>query len=74
MSTNKRLGELERRIRERAPEPSERGEVRARMSEQLSRLAAARRGELSDGEEADVRAFWAAFERRAAEARGEGLT
>ncbi len=42
------------------------------MSEQLSRLAAARRGELSEGEEAEVRAFWAAFERRLAETRGEG--
>jgi hypothetical protein len=68
----RRIEALERRMQERSPGSPDRGEVRARMSEQLSRLAAARRGELSDGEEAEVRAFWAAFERRAAEARGEG--
>ena len=44
------------------------------MSGQLSRLAAARRGELDAEDEAEVRTFWAAFRRRAAEARGEGLT
>ena len=65
----KRIQDLERRARELAPG---RGEVRARMSEQLSRLAAARRGELDAQEEAEVHAFWAAFERRAAEVRGEG--
>ena len=66
----RRIQDLERRARELlAPG---RGEVRARMSEQLSRLAAARRGELDAEDEAEVHAFWAAFERRAAEARGEG--
>ncbi len=56
----------------RAHRPGTSTEARARMSEQLSRLAAARRGELDAEEEAEVRYFWAAFERRAAEARGEG--
>jgi hypothetical protein len=68
----RRIEALERRMRERSSGSPARGEVREYLSEQLSRLAAARRGELSEGEEAEVRAFWAAFERRAAEARGEG--
>ncbi len=67
----RRIEALERRARERRP-ASGGAEIREYMSEQLSRLAAARRGELSDGEEAEVRAFWAAFERRVAETRGEG--
>ncbi len=67
-----RIRDLERRIQERSPGSPGRGEVRARMSEQLSLLAAARRGELDAEEEAEVHAFWAACERRAAEARGEG--
>ena len=37
-----------------------------------ARPEAARRGELDAEEEAEVHTFWAAFERRAAEARGEG--
>ena len=65
----RRIEALERRIQERSPD---RGEVREYMSEQLSRLAAARRGELDAEDEARVRGFWAAFERQAAEARGEG--
>ena len=69
----RRIGALERRARQRRP-ASGGAQIRGYTSDQLSRLAAARRGELSDGEEAEVRAFWAAFERRAAEARGEGLT
>ncbi len=67
-----RIRDLERRIQERSPGSPGRGEVRARMSEQLSRLAAARRGDLDAEEEAQVRAFWAAFGRRAAETQGEG--
>ena len=68
----RRIQDLERRARELAAGPSERGEVREYMSKQLSRLAAARRGELDAEEEAEVHAFWAAFERRADEIRGGG--
>jgi hypothetical protein len=66
----RRIEDLERRAEALAPEV--RGEVRARMGEQLARLAAVRRGLLDAEEEAEVRAFWTAFERRAAEARGGG--
>jgi len=67
----RRIEALERRAREWRPASGD-AEIRGLLNEQLSRLAAARRGELSEVEEAEVRAFWAAFERRAAEARGEG--
>ena len=65
----RRIEALERRAE--ALDPG-RGERRARMGEMLSLLAAARRGRLDEQEEPEVRAFWAAFERRAAEAKGGG--
>ena len=68
----RRIEALERRARERAPETSGRGEARERMREHLDRLVALRRGELSEEEEAEVRAVDAAIRRRMAEMRGEG--
>ena len=70
----KRIEDLERRAQSLDPEAldPERAERRARIGEMLSRMAAGRRGLLDEHEEAEVRAFWAAFERRAAEARGGG--
>ena len=68
----RRIEDLERRARALDPDHGSGAEVRARMGEQLARLAAARRGLLDEHEEAEVRAFWAAFERRAVEARGGG--
>ena len=68
----RRIEALERRARERTPEPSGRSEARERMREHLGRLVALRRGGLSAEEEAEVRAVDAAIRRRMAEIRGEG--
>ena len=75
----RRVQDLERRAQALDPEALDpealdpgRAERRARMGEQTARLAAARRGLLDEHEEAEVRAFWAAFERRGAEIRGGG--
>ena len=67
-----RLERLERETQERAPEPSGRSEARERMREHLDRLAAYRWGELSEEEEAEVRAVDVAVRRRMAELWGEG--
>ena len=75
MSTKGRLERLEREARGRAPEPSGHSEeAMERLREHLDRLAAARRGTLTEEEEAEVRAVDAAIWRRMAELRGEGLT
>ena len=74
MSTKGRLERLEREARGRAQEYSGRSEARERMREHLGRLVAARRGTLTEEEEAEVRAVDAAIWRRIAELRGEGTS
>lgn len=68
-----RLEVLEARARGRLPEAPERGEAGERMREHLDRLAAVRRGNLPDEEEAEVWATHAIIERRMAGIRGEGV-
>ena len=68
----RRIRDLERRAQERVPGASGRSEAMKRLVEHLGRLAASRRGELSEEEEAEVRATDAAIRRRMAEIRGEG--
>ena len=72
MSMERRVGQLERRVR--SPGYSGRSEAMKRLLEHLSRLAALRRGELSEEEGAEVRAANAAIRRRMAELRGEGAS
>jgi hypothetical protein len=71
VSMERRLGELERRLRERAAGSSGRSEAMERLVEHLGRLAACRRGVLSEEEEAETRAA-DAIRRRMFEIRGEG--
>ena len=69
----KRIRDLERRALGLAAGPSSgRSEAMERLVEHLGLLAALRRGELSEEEEAEVRAVDAAIRRRMAEMRGEG--
>ena len=76
MSMERRVGELERRVRERAPERRGDGAARAYMSGFLRRYAAAKqRGAITEELQAEADAVRAALERRrGAETRGEGLT
>ncbi len=70
MNLRRRLEDLER-LPPRTPRgPSE---ARRRMEEHLDRLAALRRGELSEEEAAEVEATDAAIESRMAAIRGEGV-
>lgn len=70
MSISRRLEALEEKIR---PHPVHAGSsaARERMREHLDRIAALRRGESSEEEEAEVEAVSAAVERRLDEIRGE---
>ena len=66
----RRIGALEGRRRQRQPERST--DARERMKAHLDRLAALRRGELSEVEAAKVEATNAAIERRMRELWWEG--
>jgi hypothetical protein len=68
----KRIRDLERRALGLAAGPSGRSEAMERLVEHLGRLAALRRGELSEEEEAEVTTADAGVRRRMAEIRGGG--
>ena len=69
----RRIEALEWRALELAAGPSSgRSEAMKRLVAHLGRLAALRRGELSEEEEVEVRAADASIQWRMAEARGEG--
>jgi hypothetical protein len=71
-SLGRRLEALEgRMLWQRRPESSTASSARERMKAHLDRLAALRRGELSEEEAAEVEALNAAFRRRLAAIRGK---
>ena len=62
------------RLEARTPTPTRSSDARRRMKRHLDRLAAWRRGELSDEEAAEVEAETAAIEDRVREIRGGGAS
>jgi hypothetical protein len=73
---HRRIEDLERQVRPQR-QPGRSTAVREYMEVHLKRVAAFRRGELSEEESAEVEAMNAAFEqereRRTGESRGEGV-
>ena len=69
---HRRIDALEERGRQRRPPRS--SEAQERMKRHLARLAAWRRGELSEEEAAAVEAETAAVQDRLAQQRGEGTS
>lgn len=69
---SQRLEALEQRTGRRPPASS--SWAREHMKEHLDRIAASRRGELTQEEEAEVEAASAAIQRRMAEIGGEGAS
>ena len=67
---HRRIDALEERARQRRPPRS--SEARERMKRHLARLAAWRRGRLSEGDALEVEAELAALGDRLARRRGEG--